>query len=87
MEGVRKNGIQGLLIMSRIMEKNGGVYFQGNVANTDDLRVASTIAETCPAYSIDEDDEDYCNGVRTCFNCRYRRWLADGFSCARELLC
>lgn len=64
----------------------GSSTFRGSVENEEDLLAASIIAETCTAYSVDEDDEDYCEGVRTCFNCRYRRWIEDGFSCVKGLL-
>ena len=72
--------------MRQIVERDGSVVFRGDLAIEDDLRAASAVAKKCPVYSIDEDDEDYCEGARTCFNCRYRRWLADGFSCAKGLL-
>lgn len=71
----------------RQIEGNGGsLTFRGDLENADDSLAAAKIAAKCPAYVIDEDDEDYCEGAMTCFNCRYRRWLADGFACTRGLL-
>ena len=55
--------------------------FTGGVESARDLSAAAGIAAACPSYLIDEDDEDYLDGARSCFNCRYRRWTADGFSC------
>jgi len=72
--------------LRQIKERRGGLTFCGSLQNGDDLLAASEIAAKCAVYSMDEDDEDYCEGARTCFNCRYRRWLTDGFECARQLL-
>ncbi|MCX5806015.1 MAG: hypothetical protein NT010_08110 [Proteobacteria bacterium] len=72
--------------MRQIIEESGNIRFCGAVEDDEDILAASEIAAKCPAYSIDDDDEDYCDGARTCFNCRYRRWLADGFECMKGLL-
>lgn len=72
--------------MGQIVRLNGGTMFRGDLEVTEDLLAAELLAGKCPAYAMDDDDEDYCDGARTCFNCRYRRWLADGFECARGLL-
>ena len=72
--------------MRQVVDHNGVVIFHGSVENGEDLRAASSLAAHCAAYSIDDDDEDYCDRARTCFNCRYRRWLADGFECAKGLM-
>jgi hypothetical protein len=74
------------LIMQQIVKDGDYVRFAGFLENEDDYRVASEIAVDCSLYSVDDDDEDYCEGVRTCFNCRYRRWLADGFQCMKGCL-
>jgi hypothetical protein len=72
--------------MRQVTEEQGRLIFRGTIENADDLLAALAIAARCDAYSIDEDDEDYCEGVRTCFNCRYRRWLTDGFQCLKNRL-
>jgi hypothetical protein len=72
--------------MRQIVENSGGFSFRGSIESTEDLLAALRIAWKCPAYSIDDDDEDYWEGVRICFNCRYRRWLTDGFLCVKGLL-
>lgn len=72
--------------MGEIVEDAGRFRFEGSIEDREDSIAASEWATKCPAYSIDDDDEDYCEGARTCFNCRYRRWLADGFECMKGLL-
>ena len=72
--------------MMWIRYNENGEYFRGSLDNPEDVWAAMSLAGKCPDYRIDEDDEDYCDGGRTCFNCRYRRWLADGFQCARGRL-
>ncbi len=74
------------MTMRQIVEENGVFVFQGAIDNPEDILSAAAIAADCPAYSIDEDDEDYCDGEKTCFNCRRRRWTREGFQCARNLL-
>jgi hypothetical protein len=72
--------------MRQIEETAGSLVFRGNLDDTEDCLAASEIAEKCPCYIIDEDDEDYCDGARTCFNCRFRRWVPDGFTCMKGRL-
>lgn len=72
--------------MRQIVKDGDGFRFRGSIEDTEAELAASECAAKCPAYSIDDDDEDYCEGARTCFNCRYRRWLADGFECMKGFL-
>lgn len=72
--------------MGQVVNDADGLRFQGSIENPEDYRAALEIGAECPHYSIDDDDEDYCEGERSCFNCRYRRWLADGFQCMKGLL-
>ncbi len=59
----------------------------GSVDDDADLLVVAAIAERCSAFSRDDDDECYVDSDGpTCFNCRGRRWLPEGFSCMRGLL-
>jgi len=57
------------------------VVFRGAVDLDDDLLEAARIAAVCPAYRRDDEDEDPVDGARSCFGCRYRRWVPDGFTC------
>jgi hypothetical protein len=72
--------------MRQIREEAGRFIFIGTVEDEADLLSASEIAAKCSAYSIDDADEIFAEGSTTCFNCRYRRWLADGFECMKGLL-
>lgn len=72
--------------MRQIEENAGSLVFRGNLDDAGDSLAAFEIAGKCPVYVIDEDDEDYCDGARTCFNCRFRRWLPEGFACMKGLL-
>jgi len=72
--------------MQQIRQEGGRFIFCGTVEDEADLLAASGIAAKCPAYSMDDEDEVFSESVRTCFNCRYRRWLADGFECMKRLL-
>jgi hypothetical protein len=58
--------------------------FLGSILVQEDRDAAVALALSCASYRIDEDDEDYLDGAQSCFNCRYRRWLAEGFSCAKD---
>jgi hypothetical protein len=60
-----------------------GLRFAGTIGDQQDLDAAARLALSCRVYRIDTDDEDFLDGVRSCFNCRYRRWLSNGFSCAK----
>jgi hypothetical protein len=86
MESGGKKNFSGLLTMRQIKEEAGRFSFCGTMEDEADLLSASEIARKCPAYSIDDEDEVCCEGAKTCFNCRYRRWLTDGFECVRGLL-
>lgn len=69
--------------MRQIADEGGVLRFTGSLCSEGDLEAASGISTRCPSYRIDEEDEDYLEGARSCFNCRYRRWIAGGFSCVR----
>lgn len=66
------------------IDRAGRRTFVGTIDIPEDRQIAAKMATACAGYRIDEDDEDYLDGARSCFNCRYRRWLAEGFSCAKD---
>lgn len=72
--------------MRQIVKYGDSFHFVGSIDNGKDYRAALDIAAGCPTYGVDDDDEDYCEGERTCFNCRYRRWLTGGFECMKGIL-
>jgi len=73
--------------MTPILDTDSGAVFIGSVEGDESLAEAAEIAQGCAAFSRDDDDECYVDGDEpSCFNCRSRRWIRDGFSCTRRLL-
>jgi len=67
-----------------MVETDKGRCFIGSCDDGEALQAASVLAERCPDFSFDVEDEVCIEGLTTCFNCRYRRWLENGFSCTKE---
>jgi hypothetical protein len=63
---------------------NGAKIFLGDAAVASVFDGAVSIAENCPAFQMDVEDEIVYEGRTTCYNCRYRRWHAEGFTCYKE---
>jgi len=59
---------------------DGAKIFDGNV---EDEEKAAKAAEECGMFVQDTEDELVSDVPITCLNCRYRRWIADGFSCQK----
>lgn len=73
--------------MAPLHDTGSGIVFTGSIDDARDLFEASLIAAGCAGFSRDDDDECYVEDDRaTCFNCRARRWVPDGFSCMKDLL-
>jgi hypothetical protein len=73
--------------MTPVLDTDSGAVFVGCVDDDESLLAAAAIARSCTAFSRDDDDECYVDGDEpSCFNCRARRWIRDGFSCTRGLL-
>jgi len=62
------------------------MVFRGAIDRDDDLAHAASIAASCSLHRLDDDDEDYLAGARSCFSCRYRRWVPSGFTCMKDAL-
>jgi len=62
------------------------LQFRGSVDSDDDLALAARAASACGTYRRDDEDEDPLGGALSCFGCRYRRWIPDGFTCMKGLL-
>ncbi|WP_020676742.1 hypothetical protein [Geopsychrobacter electrodiphilus] len=43
--------------------------------------LAAEQARTCPSFRADDEDEQCAEEELSCYNCRYRRWTADSFTC------
>jgi hypothetical protein len=67
-------------------QTDGGVRFDGSVDADVDVEAAARLASACAAFRADDEDEDPLGGVRTCFGCRFRRWVPGGFTCMKALL-
>jgi hypothetical protein len=65
---------------------DGEPEFRGSVDSDDDLAAAARTASACGTYRRDDEDEDPLDGSPSCFGCRYRRWVPDGFTCMKGLL-
>lgn len=44
---------------------------------------AAKTARNCAAFVADDEDEWVADENRSCYNCRYRRWTVDSFSCQK----
>lgn len=47
----------------------------------NDYAGAARIAAGCSAFAADEVDEWAADEARSCFNCRWRRWTTNSFTC------
>lgn len=63
--------------MWRINDKGEKEYVGGK----KDWAVIARIAAACPAFEPDDEDEMVAEEVISCYNCRYRRWTAESFTC------
>jgi hypothetical protein len=69
-------------VLARYVEEiDGTKYFLGDETRNEDFEAAALIADCCPFYLDDQEEEIYIEGLRTCYNCRYRRWAQNSFSC------
>ncbi len=49
----------------------------------EDYCIAAETAQQCKTFFNDDEDETVCDDDRSCYNCRYRRWIADSFECMK----
>jgi hypothetical protein len=45
---------------------------------------AAIMARNCNHFSEDDEEEQMAEEPLHCYNCRYRRWTADGFTCEKK---
>lgn len=62
--------------------KNGQQLFKyGKQA----LDIAEAIAEKCSYFQYDVEEEIYTDdGEKSCYNCLFRRWSKDSFTCRKQ---
>jgi hypothetical protein len=64
--------------------QNGVKLFSGNADRLEVFNTTVSLAENCAAFQMDVEDEIVYENQTTCYNCRYRRWNSDGFSCYKD---
>ncbi len=42
---------------------------------------ARRVAQLCPRFAPDDEDEQVDDEPRSCYNCQYRRWMMTSFEC------
>jgi len=52
-------------------------------AGRNDWAGAARMAAACDSFREDVEEEIVADELRSCYNCRYRRWSATSFSCCR----
>lgn len=67
-----------------IISKNHLLYFCGSVDVKEDEAAARILAENCRYFILDVEDEICVEEEISCFNCRFRRWSKECFSCTKE---
>lgn len=73
-------------IAIRPLDEAAGLY---QICNKRTLtNSARLIAASCEGFVPDNDEEEFMqdSDKRSCFNCLYRRWTADGFICRKNML-
>ncbi len=48
-----------------------------------DWEAAAAIAQQCPQFKPDDEDEMAADEPVSCYNCRYRRWTLKSFICCK----
>ncbi len=63
--------------MWKVNERGEKVFRGGK----EDGAGAAQAADKCPNFKLDVEDEIVADELRSCYNCRYRRWTAESFAC------
>lgn len=63
-----------------IINDNGKREFSGG---KEDWEAAAHIAQECPGFKPDDEDEMVADEAISCYNCRYRRWTIKSFVCCK----
>ncbi|MDD2319219.1 MAG: hypothetical protein PHO83_04120 [Geobacteraceae bacterium] len=63
--------------MWKVLDDGSREYLGGQ----SDWAGAAAEALGCPAFREDVEEECVADEARSCYNCRYRRWTTDSFSC------
>lgn len=63
-----------------LLNQEGQKEFSGG---KDDWNTAALAAEQCLSFKLDDEDELVADELRSCYNCRYRRWTTNSFVCLK----
>lgn len=55
-----------------------------NKEDTFDWKRAAKRASSCEHFKEDAEDECIADDAVSCYNCRYRRWVADDYICMKK---
>jgi hypothetical protein len=58
--------------------ENGAREFTGG---KESWSAAVDLARKCPSFALDVEEERVSDDLRSCYNCRYRRWTVSSFTC------
>ncbi len=61
--------------------QNGLAEFTGG---RDDRAGAAGVAGNCRFFRMDVEEELVADETVSCYNCRYRRWTLESFSCMKQ---
>jgi len=64
-----------------LKEIESEIRFVGELSDKDSVQTTVDLAAECKSYLDDDEDEKVIDEVITCFNCRYRIWRTEGFTC------
>lgn len=64
-----------------LLNARGEMEYQGG---KEDWANAARIAASCAAFRDDDEAEQIADVVRSCYNCRYRRWTSASFACCKR---
>lgn len=63
---------------------NGIRQFIGDPGAKEDFYASTLLAKACSNFREDDNEEIYVENARSCYNCRYRRWARQGFTCHKN---
>ena len=66
--------------MGFAIREEGKVFVGGK----DDWAGAVKAAGNCSGFRADVEEETVADEPVSCYNCRFRRWTADSFTCQRS---
>lgn len=69
------------------MKRKYFIYLDGKKVfsgGKEDWEKAREAAQDCDKFILDVEDEIIADDLRSCYNCRYRRWTAEGFTCQQN---